>query len=90
MNVPAFLTECEVNDLVEHAIVPSSRPRYRLLRDVPDVDLQAGAIGSVVLERSGDDRQFVLLFDCRPGLRVTFYEPEFMRESPEYLLEAIP
>ena len=90
MNTAAVLTDTELSNLVDRGLLPPSRPRFKLLRDVPDADLVAGSIGRLVSERSGDDREFVLIFDSRPGLRVTFREPEFDSRSPEYLLERLP
>lgn len=87
MNTVATLSDTELANLVERGLLPPSRPRFKLLRDLPDADLVAGSIGRVVEVRSGDDREFVLIFDCRPGLQVTFRDPEFDKRSPEYLLE---
>ena len=89
-NRPEDCSDETINMLWEGGpVLPTVIPRYRLLRDVLECDLQAGAIGVVVRERVGDEMQYVLTFDARPGLRVTFYEPEFDARSPEYKLEAL-
>jgi hypothetical protein len=62
---------------------------YKLLRDIPEADLRAGSLGRIIDERGGDDRQYVVAFDCRPGLGVVFTDPQFDPRSPEYALEAV-
>jgi hypothetical protein len=90
MNIPDLVTDAELEALVERNVMPPSVTRFKLLRDVPDVDLVAGAIGRIVDVWNRDDREFVMIFDCRPGLRVTFRDAEFDSRSPEYMLEVLP
>jgi hypothetical protein len=89
VNTPALVTDAELEALVERNVLPQSTTRFRLLRDVPDACLVAGSIGRIVDVWNKDDREFVMIFDCRPGLRVTFRDQEFDARTPEYILEAM-
>lgn len=61
--------------------------RVRLVKDIPELDLKRGALGTIRSVKPGDDDDYRVFFDARPGMSCGFFGYEFNVACPQFIIE---